>query len=150
MWILQTRPDLVDKYVKKADEATLWLNSRRMVDDVKTMTDDTKSQRDSFLWKEWISKYKKRLRLDTLSPQDQQSLMKSMNPRFILKNYILQNVIQEAEKGNYDDVKTVLELVSHPFEDNPDQFCSNRSLAEKYLSLYDKGRPATELRRKIT
>lgn len=150
LWILQTRPDLIDKYAKKADDATSWLNSRKIVEDVESLTDDIKRQKDTSLWKEWLFEYKKRLEIETMSSQERLNKMKIVNPRFILKNYILQNVIKEAEKGNFEDVETVLELISHPFKENPHQFCKNRSLAEKYISLYDEGRPVTELRRKIT
>ncbi|CAD5113529.1 DgyrCDS2691 [Dimorphilus gyrociliatus] len=150
MWILQTRPDLVDKYVKKAEQATLQLNNRQIVRDVHNIANDSKKQRDLIMWKEWVSNYRERLKSETVSSEERSILMKNINPRFILKNYILQRVIEETEKGNYDDVNTVLELISHPYDDYPHNFCSNKSLGQKYVALYDKGRPRIELKRKIT
>lgn len=41
-------------------------------------------------------------------------------PRFILRNYIAQNAIEAAEKGDYTEVRRVLKLLENPFCDTVD------------------------------
>ena len=40
--------------------------------------------------------------------------------RFILRNYIAQNAIEAAEKGDYSEVQRVLRVLESPYSDNID------------------------------
>jgi uncharacterized protein YdiU (UPF0061 family) len=40
--------------------------------------------------------------------------------RYILRNYIAQNAITLAEKGDYSEVRRVLDVLKTPFEEQPD------------------------------
>ena len=44
------------------------------------------------------------------------NIMKSVNPTFILRNWINQECITAAEKGNYEKVRTVLEMLKTPYK----------------------------------
>ena len=44
--------------------------------------------------------------------------MDTSNPKFILRNYLAQKAIEEAEKGNYSDLEILLEVLKKPFEEN--------------------------------
>jgi len=37
--------------------------------------------------------------------------------RFVLRNYIAQNAIDKAEKGDFSEVRNVLSLLQNPFSD---------------------------------
>lgn len=42
--------------------------------------------------------------------------MRKSNPTFILRNWIAQAAIEEAEKGNYSGVRTVLKMLTNPYD----------------------------------
>eukprot|EP00877_Chromochloris_zofingiensis_P003355 jgi/Chrzof1/1301/Cz10g02080.t1 len=46
--------------------------------------------------------------------------MNSTNPRYILRNWIAQYAIQQAEKGDYTEVNRVLQLLKTPYTDQDD------------------------------
>ncbi len=62
-----------------------------------------KSDADRVRWREFLSLYKKRCP----TPDVQQ--MKVRNPRFALKNWILQECIDSAESGDYGPVRSLVE-----------------------------------------
>lgn len=39
--------------------------------------------------------------------------------RVVLRNYVAQTAIDQAEKGDYSEVKRVLALLQKPFDDGP-------------------------------
>ena len=48
--------------------------------------------------------------------------MNQVNPRFILRNYLLQEAIEKAEQNNdYSGVKNLLALAKNPFEEPEDR-----------------------------
>jgi uncharacterized protein YdiU (UPF0061 family) len=63
----------------------------------------------------WLDAYKKRLELDEISAQQKQENMLKINPKYILKNYMLQEVIKEAQEGNYKLLNDVLEIAKNPY-----------------------------------
>ena len=66
-------------------------------------------------WKDWLKKYSQALKSSKLSSEERLKLMKENNPSFVLRNYILENSIKEAEKGKYDQVNTLLKLSLDPY-----------------------------------
>ena len=50
----------------------------------------------------WLVRYDERLGLETLSDSERSLKMKATNPKFVLKNYIAQEVIKDVEAGNSD------------------------------------------------
>ena len=46
--------------------------------------------------------------------------MNQNNPKFILRNYLAQKAIEEAEKGNYVELKKLIEILKKPFDENRD------------------------------
>lgn len=65
--------------------------------------------------------------------------MNKINPKFILRNYILQQVINKAENLDYTEINKVLELLQDPFELNS-SFWKTLSKEEKtkYLDIKPK------------
>ena len=43
--------------------------------------------------------------------------MDQVNPAFILRNYLLEEAIQAAEKNDYSKVHELLKLVKRPFDE---------------------------------
>ncbi|KAM4749712.1 protein adenylyltransferase SelO, mitochondrial [Rhinophrynus dorsalis] len=74
-------------------------------------------------WKEWLHKYSVRLEKEKENISDSKSLltervktMDSNNPAYILRNYIAQNAIDAAEKGDFTEVQRVLKMLENPYK----------------------------------
>ena len=52
--------------------------------------------------------------------------MKKINPKFILRNHVVQKVIVSAEKGNYEDLYNVLKIMTSPFDEHDDEEFENK------------------------
>ncbi|KAM3925321.1 protein adenylyltransferase SelO, mitochondrial [Leptodactylus fuscus] len=75
-------------------------------------------------WKEWLQKYSARLGKEEENAGDggallikRQKIMNSNNPTHILRNYIAQNAIDLAEKGDFTEVRRVLKMLENPYEE---------------------------------
>ena len=80
--------------------------------------------RDLFLnrqaFDDWSVQYKKRLKKESLLDNERQNKMNQVNPKFILRNYLLQTAIEKAEEGDYSEVQKLLLIVSKPFDEQPE------------------------------
>jgi len=70
--------------------------------------------------KTWLARYDERLSLEALSSAERCSKMKASNPKYVLKNYVAQEVIQDVESGNMEKLNQWLEILYHPFDEHPD------------------------------
>jgi uncharacterized protein YdiU (UPF0061 family) len=63
-------------------------------------------------WQGFINQYQQ------LRDPNSVSRMKSVNPNFILRNYLIQKSISEAETGNFSEVRNLLSVARNPFIDD--------------------------------
>jgi len=75
-------------------------------------------------WKEWVSRYRSTLEQEGLNEEDRRKLQNEANPKFIPRQHLLQLAIDEAEKGQFEELKTLMKVLERPYED--------QSNAEKY------------------
>ena len=68
----------------------------------------------------WLTLYDKRLAKESRSEKERKELMLKTNPKYILKNYMLQDAIALAYGGNFKRVEELLYLAQHPFEELPE------------------------------
>lgn len=68
----------------------------------------------------WLKLYDARLLEETLSQEQRQEKMLQINPKYVLKNYMLEKAIVLAENGNYSMVETLLHIASHPYDELPE------------------------------
>lgn len=45
--------------------------------------------------------------------------MDSVNPKYVLRNYLCQSAIDAAEQGDYSEVRRLLKLVENPYDEQP-------------------------------
>jgi len=71
--------------------------------------------------KEWIERYKARLKSENSDDQTRKESMNAINPKFILRTYIAEHVIRQAvENGNYSEIENVRKLLMRPFDEQPE------------------------------
>jgi len=66
----------------------------------------------------WIDAYKQRLEKEELSREKRLTKMKKFNPKYILRNYMLQDAIEKAEKGDFTLVNNLLTIAHNPFDEH--------------------------------
>lgn len=68
----------------------------------------------------WLLDYKQRLKQETLSETERKDLILKTNPALVLRNYIAQHIIEQAENGDTEIVDQWRQWLASPFEDNPE------------------------------
>nr|WP_207308740.1 YdiU family protein [Marinobacter caseinilyticus] len=80
--------------------------------------------RDLFVDREtadhWLARYAERLQQETRTPEARQAAMSRVNPKYILRNYLAQQVIQDAQTGQYDSLHRLLKVLEKPFDEQPE------------------------------
>lgn len=69
----------------------------------------------------WIRSYQSRLRHESFSDIARREKMNRVNPKYVLRNYLAQLAIDKAEQGDFSMVNDLLELLRHPYDEQPDQ-----------------------------
>lgn len=65
----------------------------------------------------WLDRYVVRLQADKQSPQQRQQAMNAANPLYVLRNYLAQQAIAAAEKGDATVLSELFTVLSNPFEE---------------------------------
>ncbi len=67
----------------------------------------------------WNDKYRERLERESRTVDEVCRTMQGINPRYILRNHLLQIAINKAEAGDYSEVNRLLQIISQPFSRQP-------------------------------
>lgn len=68
----------------------------------------------------WMDQYDVRLADEAASFPIRRQQMRSVNPKYMLRNYMAEEAIREANTGNYVPVNQLLALLRHPGDEHPD------------------------------
>jgi len=68
----------------------------------------------------WLNLYDERLGKETLTQSKRQEAMLKTNPKYVLKNYMLEKAIVLAKRGNFSMIETFLYIAQHPYEELPE------------------------------
>ncbi|MBT3878869.1 MAG: YdiU family protein [Candidatus Scalindua sp.] len=69
----------------------------------------------------WMCSYKARVCKDGTLNDTRRRRMDAVNPKYVLRNYLAQLAIDKAEKGDNSMVNKLLELLRHPYDEQPDK-----------------------------
>jgi len=68
----------------------------------------------------WVQSYIRRLQQDNLPGELRRQKMDSINPKYVLRNYLAQLAIDKAEEGDFTMVSDLLELLRNPYDEQPE------------------------------
>ncbi len=71
-------------------------------------------------WDKWFEKYDLYLQAENMKLINRQSKMKAVNPKYVLRNYMAQLAIDDAEKGNYELIDELYQMLLHPYNEQPE------------------------------
>ena len=70
---------------------------------------------------EWLRAYINRLNQDNRGDTERKVAMNAVNPKYVLRNYLAQLAIDKAEEGDYSEVNELLDVLRHPYDDQPEK-----------------------------
>ncbi|MFN0301264.1 MAG: protein adenylyltransferase SelO [Burkholderiales bacterium] len=81
--------------------------------------DEEKLRAGESSFNNWLLRYAARIRADAMSPAERTARMRAANPRYVLRNYLAQLVIDRAEQGDDSGVHELLDVLRRPYDDQP-------------------------------
>ena len=69
---------------------------------------------------EWLDEYDIRLKENKRSVEERHESMLKSNPKYVLKNYILQESIEKAEEGDFSLVDALFDIAQNPYGEHAD------------------------------
>lgn len=71
-------------------------------------------------WHFWFAHYVTLLNKEILSDNERKTLQNSVNPKYVLRNYMAQMAIELAEKEDDSSLNELYKLLLHPYEEQPE------------------------------
>lgn len=84
------------------------------------------SEKESDLFFNWMQRYQVRKKTNTISPEESVKRMREHNPRFILRNYLLHQAIEDLEKGDDRLFVKLQQAIKEPYTAKHDEFFQKR------------------------
>ena len=69
------------------------------------------------VWKDWFTRYQQQLLLEKSSDEDRKNDMNSLNPKYVLRNYMAQLAIDKADEGDYTLIEELFNSLKKPYEE---------------------------------
>jgi uncharacterized protein YdiU (UPF0061 family) len=69
----------------------------------------------------WLRRYLARVGRDGTPDAVRRERMHAVNPKYVLRNYLAQLAIDQAEQGDYAMVNDLLELLRRPYDEQPER-----------------------------
>lgn len=89
------------------------------LDKIKEAFYNEKDLNESILdkWYDWLGNYSSRINDELLSDTERKEQMNSVNPKYVLRNYMAQLSIDAADKGDYSLLNELFELLKKPYDE---------------------------------
>jgi hypothetical protein len=85
---------------------------------------ENKFLRDTFIerirFDQWAHNYSQRLKSESCDKIDRQANMRLANPKYVLRNYMVQTAIVKAENKDYSEIDNLFKLLTDPFDEQPE------------------------------
>ncbi|KAK8282326.1 hypothetical protein V6Z12_D08G019100 [Gossypium hirsutum] len=70
-------------------------------------------------WTSWVQSYIQELVASGISDEERKASMNSVNPKYVLRNYLCQSAIDAAEMGDFEEVRRLLKVMERPYDEQP-------------------------------
>ena len=80
-------------------------------------------------WSAWLTKWTSLITATSCTPEDISTQMKGVNPKYILREWILAPAYQQAASGNYALIRELQEVMTQPYTEQ------SKEVDEKYYRL---------------
>jgi uncharacterized protein YdiU (UPF0061 family) len=81
--------------------------------------DEARREQGTPLFLDWLSRHAARVREDAMAPGERIARMQATNPKYVLRNYLAQQAIDRAEQGDATGVHDLMEVMRHPYDEQP-------------------------------
>ncbi|MFL1010787.1 protein adenylyltransferase SelO [Flavisericum labens] len=71
-------------------------------------------------WQNWFNRYASRLEQEDLTGKQRKQHMNSVNPKYVLRNYMAQLAIDDADKGDYGLIDELFKMLKNPYDEQPE------------------------------
>ncbi len=71
-------------------------------------------------WHGWFERYAERLLAESILHSERKSVMDTVNPKYVLRNYMAQLAIDKADHGDYTLIDELFQLLKHPYAEQPE------------------------------
>ena len=82
--------------------------------------DPAKREAHGAQFDDWLQRYAARVRDDALPAAERRERMRLANPKYVLRNYLAQEVIDRAEAGDSAGIAELLEVMRRPYDERPE------------------------------
>ena len=70
-------------------------------------------------WNRWLENYSARVRADGTADDVRREQMNSVNPLYVMRNYLAQLAIDASEAGDHSEVLALLDVMRNPYTAQP-------------------------------
>lgn len=71
-------------------------------------------------WNNWFEQYAHRLQIESEDDKGRAEKMNRVNPKYVLRNYMGQLAIDDAEKNNYELLDELFTMLQKPYDEQPE------------------------------
>ena len=72
-------------------------------------------------WQGWCDRYARRVRREPASDAERSRAMKRVNPKYVLRNYLAQNAIAAAGRGDLSVLERLMRVLRTPYDEQPQE-----------------------------
>ena len=122
--VLQLVGELLDQMQRSQTDYTQLF---RGLGDIQANSKDTHPElRDMFLQRErfdrWLHDYREQLRTTSESDAERRKMMMAVNPKYVLRNYMAQVAIENAEQDqDFSELDRLMQFLQAPFDEHPEK-----------------------------
>ncbi|MBC3868798.1 protein adenylyltransferase SelO [Undibacterium oligocarboniphilum] len=69
---------------------------------------------------QWLISYREHLLMEKSQNEERQFLMKTINPKYILRNYLAQIAIKKAQQKDFSEIKKLNMILNNPYHEQPE------------------------------
>ncbi|MDR3417438.1 MAG: YdiU family protein [Nevskia sp.] len=85
----------------------------------------------------WTVDYRARLRAENSNDAERATRMNAVNPKYVLRNHLVQRAIEQARQGSHGEIDTLFRLLRRPFDEQPEleRYADEPPVAERHIEV---------------